>query len=349
MPIKDNRLWECNIDHRDIPKIIKMNTFSVIPSIWSAWAKITHKTDLQYEEILEEKLWGNSFIRRKNLPIFDKQLINSNMDTILDIVNTEKKCSLSCNELTDQFGPNIDMLFYCSLRAAIPSIWKYDIRNNELDRELEMEQKINSKKYSKAPARTMYWGLLEKKHPINETLHLIWGNDLSIKIEKENFMELFTNFLKLVKPSKLRILQYKILTKSLTTNIKRYRWKKIEYDTCTFCSKEKESILHLLAQCPKVQKIWSLLSRWCKHHLDLDLALTHMTIIFNNYVGPQRYLINMLIAITKQYIYAQKCFQAELKFTELVYKFNYWYEADKMHAIEEGEMSKFRKKWQNMF
>ena len=51
-------------------------------------------------------------------------------------------------------------------------------------------------------------------------------HDLDIEFSDEEWWSLFPNLLKLVKPSKLRIFQYRVLTRTLTTNVRCNKWAK---------------------------------------------------------------------------------------------------------------------------
>ena len=71
--------------------------------------------------------------------------------------------------------------------------------------------------------------------------------------------------------------------------------------------------------------------------------------MINDYVGPHREVINYMIIILKQYIYAKKCFGELPKFTEYMYKLSCWYKIDKLIATENDTVNKFDKHWKNLF
>ena len=108
--------------------------------------------------------------------------------------------------------------------------------------------------------------------------------------------------------------QYKIINRILTTNLQRRKYTNIGKE-CTFCGLDTETIVHLLCECSHVQKMWTILSKWCKYHYNLTVKITNELIILNAYVGNHKYMINDLILLMKRYIRDQML-SKELKFNE---------------------------------
>ena len=57
--------------------------------------------------------------------------------------------------------------------------------------------------------------------------------------------------------TKLRWFQYTILHRILTTNSVAYKLKFLDSEACTFCHKNKESIVHLFWECEIVRQFWN--------------------------------------------------------------------------------------------
>ena len=101
----------------------------------------------------------------------------------------------------------------------------------------------------------------------------------------------------LVKLEKLRLIQYRILTKTLTTNIKRHKWDRNVSYMCTFCKKKSETILHILVCYPKVEKLWLNLSKIIAYYYGEAVTFTPELIILNNYKGPCKEQVNSMMII----------------------------------------------------
>ena len=255
VPMGNSHIWECNISPKDVLRILNKDGCSISKEILYLWSWTNFKKDVKdYEEILDSKLWGNSLITQVGLPIFKKKLITSNIDRVLDIYDVVEKRFFTYEELVDVFGPNIDRLTYMAIRAAIPHSWKKVLKEGSLANELDLESRLTVlSKNRKSATKNMYWSLIEEIYPRNNSLLLLWNKDLGCPLNNDDFYELFATFVKMVKPAKLRWLQYRILTKTLTTNLMRNRWDKSVSAHCGLCNIQCEMISHLISDCEKVR------------------------------------------------------------------------------------------------
>ena len=356
LAIKDNRIWNINISKADVIKIGQnritkqhLNPLSSINSIWQEWAELNFSIPETYKEILEEIIWGNTHIRKMGKPIFEPRIINSNIDLILDIIHHAQPRFLNYEELVNEYGPNINQLEYYSILASIPPRWKVEIRNNRLQNIYDMEPKYSKYQKSKSPSKLIYWTLIEKRFPTTDALPMIWNKELTQPIETEKFWELFTDFRKIIKPAKLQLLQYRILTKTLTTNKKRNIWDSKVDPKCSFCHKNIETQSHLFTECEETTKLWKNLERWLSYYLNHELKITKDLIMLNNFSGPDKEIINTCIIALKHYIYSSKCLQIDLKFTDYVSKLSYWHKIETITTAKTHTSDKIYKKWNKIF
>ena len=355
LPIKDRRIWDCNTLREDAVKLVSRDSLSVAGDVWLSWCEYNAKSSLSNpEEILVSILWGNSLIRKRYKPIFDNCLVNSSVERILDIYNLESKRFCSYVEVSEQSGRNLTNLYYLGIIAAIPNMWKLLLKeyvpNKEIDIDSNVELLDKNKRLSQlSPTRRIYWNMIENQVIVGNTAFLRWKNELNLEITEENWNDLFPKFRRLVKPTKLQYLQYRILNKALTTNLVRSHWDTGVNAACTFCHDRTETIVHLLVECNYVNRLWSNLEQICKHFLDTSVEFNAELITLNNYEGSSKELITFMIIALKQYIYSQKCFVKEPKFTEYMSKLSYWCTINRQYAIENQKYKKWTKKWKNMF
>ena len=354
LPIKDERIWSCNMN----PKEIERYWVSDVPgdpvpttSIWKAWSQYNYKFQVtDPEDILDSYLWGNSAITRAGRAIFDKRLVNSNIDKVLDIYDISQKTFLTYDEVLSQFGNVIDPLRYCALRAAIPGQWKIRLRNYDFIEPLDKKSQIEKLNLHKPASKAIYWDLIQDIYP-KKILpgKFLWQRELYIAIDDETWSQNFWGFLNLIKPIKLRYLQYRILLCILTTNNLRHKWNPQILEKCTFCSQNTETILHLLVQCPVSQLLWQKLENMLKYFLEIRVTLDLRSIIMNNYNGPQKSMVNTAIIILKQVIYTAKCFNENPNFGTYMNKLMYWFEIEKTYAYQCNKYKKVLEKWSKIF
>ena len=187
-----------------------------------AWSKYHYKNTIEtYEEILSTVIWGNSLVRRQNKHILDKVIINSNIDCVADLVSPGGGRWVTYEELLAEKGPVITEFWYWTLISAIPVVWKSHIRATEWNFIIDCDtaiEKLNNK--TMKPTRIIYWALIEGTFSINNATKLCWQVDLQTMISDEQWWCLYPNFMHWVKPAKLQSFQYRVLTRSLTTNVK---------------------------------------------------------------------------------------------------------------------------------
>ena len=315
-PIKDQRIWDCNLAPEDIKKNMptESNQFSLLRLIL----------------FLSNLIWGNSHIRRNNSPIFDHMLINSNINCIMDIFDPICKSFVTYEQLVGQFGEVMDYLTYLGIIAAIPNIWKISLKNFDFDEPLDVPNTLHFLSEKGSAAKRIYWSLLENKFPPSLGTKLSIEATLDTNLSIHEWWALYPNFMAIVKPSKLRYFQYCILTCSLTTNVRRSKWSggKIS-DLCTFCKRAKETVVHVLFECEYCIKLWDNLKRILKYFFNVELTLSKQLIILNNYNGPNKQIVNLLISILKQHIYSEKCFDRIPTFEAYMTKLSWWYLIEK--------------------
>ena len=322
--------------------------------IWWAWSKVHYEQEVNdLDQILDQTIWGNSHIRKRNRPIFDKDLLQSNIEKIIDIYDPETQSLFTFEQINDTFGNVISYMQYLSIRAAIPSKWKTGVKREKMQGELDYTplQATLAQCKSASPSKQIYWKEIENTFPtVNHmrVLTQLWSKEVQ-PIELDEWKQLLINFMKIVKPKKLQFFQFQLLNRILTTNIIRHKWHKEVSEACTFCKVQKETVTHLLYKCEKVNKLWKTLTKWCKYYLSINIEFSMSMVIFNNYRGKDALLVNLFIVVLKQYIYAAKCFKERPTLTAFTAKLSYWYNVEKKIALEKNKLVKHQRKWKNIF
>ena len=195
---------------------------------------------------------------------------------------------------------------YNGLIASIPATWKMIlIQRTSGARQLVRFQSIpNGMKLSKH----FYWKRVQNMFDIKkkEATHALWERDLDVVITEELWekIQFIPNELT---STKLRFFQYRIVNRKLTTNIKTAKWNTQLSTYCSFCNAFQEIVRHLPYDCHKVKAIWRVLQIWLsRKHISVG-TFSCESVAFCNYTGANASLVNIMLFIFKQYIYAQNC------------------------------------------
>ena len=350
LPVQDSRIWDCNMNPKDIDPLCKFELSSSW-SIWKAWCRYHYKPTLENcEEILFSIIWGNSLIKRQNQPLFHRELVCSTINYVFDIFDPATKKLFTYEQLVENHGVILTPLFYLGILAAIPKIWKIKLLQEYESGEMDFESKLDLLKSNDKPTRKIYWEVLEEKYPnFNTIASKQWQVELQSNWTEEEWCRLLLDFYRIIKPVKLRYFQFRVLNKRLTTNRARAKCDSKISSNCTFCAETEETTIHLLFHCRKVHQLWVQLASIIKYFYKTEPDLSLKCVILNNYKGPNECIINFLIICLKQYIYAQKCFEVCPSFQGFMEKLAGWYFIDKCYAEQNNKVKQCVKKWKDIF
>ena len=146
--------------------------------------------------------------------------------------------------------------------------------------------------------------------------------------------------------AKYRSFQYRTIQRGLVTNIQLFKWKMADSEMCSKCNSCKESISHMLVTCPKADAIWQRVKGYMsKNFPQVSTTWTTVDILFNTVAQRTDHVINLLVLITKQYIYRQKCLSKEILFNEVQREFVNVQRLEKYIAVKNDHFCKYAKKW----
>ena len=191
----------------------------------------------------------------------------------------------------------------------------------------------------------MYWTIVLKNSLRYDHGHAVWQSELKTMWTSAQWKKIRLNVFKLTTSTKLRYFQYRILSKKLVTNVTRSKWDKSISGKCHFCQEGKENILHLMWECTVIKNFWCKIAKWlnyiCKYSTKFDATM----IITNQCMEENGEFIEMLILMAKQYIYACKCLNQDIKISTLMFKLHEYYITEKLIAQQNCKMYKFQRKW----
>ena len=340
-PLKDHRIWQANMEEKHVKLLMRDTTARTFESIWCAWSRVNFVYP-EPNQYFSQLLWGNSQITRAGKPFMDPRLMNSFLTRVGDLFN-ERGCFYSFERAPEQIISGLDILFFNSIKSAIPKAWVQTIRETQEEREENITQFETFEKL-KFPTKFFYWWQIEKKHTSLNVTKLQWETEFKIEIEEAKWTSAFRNIFAVTNATKLREFHYKIIHKLLTTNIRRAKYTNVS-PLCTFCGKKPETIAHLLKDYEYSTKQWKALSRWLKYFFKIDFELTPEVFVLNNFKGPNAALINTLILTLKRYLYVAKCFEKNPIFAEYLGYINKIYRVEKLSASQSHRMTKHNKKW----
>ena len=117
-------------------------------------------------------------------------------------------------------------------------------------------------------------------------------------------------------------------------------------NVCTFCKKEAETIEHLFVECKVVTNIWPKLQNWIQIKLGIQVVLSKTHILFGIDLKKCNSAINLIILLSKFYLYRIRCQGSTLSFLALQREIESYYKLEIYILLKTLNLSNFKNKWQ---
>lgn len=172
-----------------------------------------------------------------------------------------------------------------------------------------------------------------------------WDQILNMSTWPEDFIKVVKNIWFVTNSSKLRSFQFRLLNHAIITNVQLKKWGILNSDLCTFCDRDKETIVHLFWECVKVKPIWEKIIQWV-HEMNPDIVVNLQSVILNNVHNNPKCVINTIVLIAKFYLYKTKCAQMQPNPFALLEDVLLYQRLEHIGACKKGKQNQSKEKWQ---
>ena len=241
-----------------------------------------------------------------------------------------------------KYGVSCPWITYHALIDAIAGHWKFFLQTPDLiDCRVAKYHEIQGRK---SLSKWVYCkGVRTDVH--RRKCMEIWSKKLEMtSVNAEDFKNLFNNIYRITNVVKLRSFQYRLLHNKIFCNDQLVHWRKVTSNVCNFCKNEKQTIQHLLFYCVVSRNIWSKLENLVSV-TEENLEFNIETIIFNRVCENKLHIINLLVLVTKKYLYRCKCSGMTPNWQELLNEFYLTYRIEIYIGTEKGKWSYTKRKW----
>ena len=247
--IKNEIFWECNFTKKDCTEFQCKNRFWC--NVIETWSEYNYYTPSSKEEIANQVIWYNTFIKIEHRMIFMQTLYDVGIIYIKDLFFNGQLMNLT--QLCECYNVPLSTMQYNSLIFAIPNTWLKALRN--IDKELEFQAKYGEMCGKKKWSNTIYTALNSNENHKGR-LSLVWSNKLESYVDSENITKACLNINKATSIVKYRSFQYRLLHGVIFLNDRLVHMGITENNICCNCAKAKETVTHFFVECEHVRKIW---------------------------------------------------------------------------------------------
>lgn len=310
--------------------------------VWIAWATTFWFTPTNVSQMAAQVLWFNSSIKANGKVIFYPQAYTAGILCVFNIWNSAENRYLNFREITTIYGQSITFLQYYSLLNSIPGEWTRAMISvtNVLDDYIFPYEFFHGKQ-----SNIVYRKLVDDPKALTRTAEK-WNTVLNLDLPYENFLQAFEDLYKWVTDTKLRNFQFRYLHRAIYGAKVLYTWGIVDSPRCLFCQDNYETLEHLFYQCPIVARFWQQLISWYEAMTDTEITINLENISFCNH---ELDLINTLILIAKQFIFARRANKREPNIYLFKERVMLIVKVERQNAFNTGKFKPFVKKWKKLF
>ena len=287
-------LFKCNYDLKYLNLNVPIDFYKDVLLIWQTVNQHTPRTK---EQILEEIIWNNRFIRIEDRSVYYKEWHKSGVTKVKDILDKNK--FLTPNQFCNKFRlKSSNFLKYLALCSAIPRDWIQTLKDTH-ETPAPIPGTVNMIPINKLSCKIATQSLVAKKFQPPTAERRMKEASLD-----ENTIQIIYKIpFKVTKDIRLSVFQYKVIHHILPTNATLFRDKIKEKDHCHLCE-QKQTLNHLFVSCSYVKSFWTKFTNWWNSKNDDTIELNVVNIIygFTNNFALQLGL-NLSLIIAKYYIY----------------------------------------------
>ena len=159
----------------------------------------------------------------------------------------------------------------------------------------------------------------------------------SLDIDEDTWKTIF-KIPHILKDTKIRTLQYKLLFNLIPCNLYLHGIKKSETNRCDTCQ-NLDDIAHYFYECQSLQFFWNSFTQWWKNmtneHINLE---TKIIIVGITEMQTKNQLLNACILLAKWHIYKNKLNQSQIFFYKYLWDLKYYLVIEKSIALRNNKL-----------
>ena len=334
-------IWRCSFLSQDVKDMNIENNFWV--DVLKSWGDFNFYKNRRVEN---QYIWLNSHIKVAGKMILWEKAYCMGLKYVHQLfenggfISYEQACS----------NYKLTTMEFNSLKTAMPKEWKDFFSRTEKATYMPIPPH-NFDMYTCAQCTSLSQDAYKFQQDDVMLIHnkyLQWVSDLGSDFCEGicDYGKLHLEIYKVTNITKFRSFQYRVLHRALVTNIHLAKWNIVTTENCTFCGKDRETIVHLLCDCEKVKSLWQKVGEFIRSMFpSLNFHISAQNIITNHLTPIRGHAINFICLLTKQFIYRQRCAKESLTFTVLKNYVERMKNIEKYIAIKNNKMRVYNKKW----
>lgn len=251
-----------NLSKKDLQDFEMRDKFA--KEVMEIWTEINFEITLKsFEDFSEQYLWHNSLIRIGNKPVMFKKWYEKGVMKVDHLLQQNRSSRfLSHLEFQAKYGLETPFLQYAGLISSLSHL-RRKITHEQGIMKVDNKNLINNTFAGLSSTKSFYKSFNEQLGTKPTKSQTKWEKDCELKDpEQMRWETIYCKSFDCSKSTTLRNFQFKLLHRKIATNTFLQKIGIKDTNSCTFCQKDIETLMHLFWTCEKTQTFWTSLEGW---------------------------------------------------------------------------------------
>ena len=171
-----------------------------------------------------------------------------------------------------------------------------------------------------------------------------WNSKLSYDVN----WKLTFHKIKKIHDISLRWFQMRIVHRIISTNVILKQMGITLSETCSFCNKEKDSIIHCFWRCDYTYSFWQTFENWinvhCNNACNFKLSESYVLFATDHHLKTDS-ILDFIVLLAKQYVFSCKYKKERPLLHVFKHKLTFRYRLEKYNAMLSQNLPQFDAKW----
>lgn len=282
----------------------------------------------------------NSYVKIEGKMQFNEKAWLAGIEVIGDLFVNGKM--LDYHSVIEKYGVVLTWYEHLQLIDAIPILWKQMIVKENI---ILIRRGHNTCIIPGITARNCYTDLIMNDTCIVKKRER-WERILNVQICNDEFLKLFKYLNLLTVSTKARDFQYRLLMHTVVTNRMLTVWGVLDSDLCSFCGQQSETYTHLFYSCSVIKPLWLRIKHlFLATNMDSAMEFSSETVLFNLVIDMPAHVGNLVILLTKMYIYQCRCANTKPSMEGAIYNIDQTYLIEEHLARTVNKWNRHVRKW----
>ena len=301
-----NLVFTSNLNKHDILKTISVKD-PFLQEILQIWSEVNFNNQVKTkQQFLELTIWHNSLVRINDKPVFYRHIFLQGISKASHLMK-DSRAFLTYAEFSNTYNIRLEPLKYFGLISSLRYLYNSNFSGNEPRDAVKPDSFLEAFSKSKKTNKFVYEKLISVKSTSPVKSQWKWNDSInSYEGFTADWKSAYCLAARCTKSTKLINFQYRLLHRTLPTNLFLTKINIKQDPSCSFCRSHHENLIHLFWDCEEVAAFWENVTGKLKQ---CNLLLTNYRRNISIYLGLRpdtskfSLQLNFIFLLARQHIW----------------------------------------------